>query len=188
MTATEQKPTKRRRAAKRPALTIIEDTREQTPLTDWPETVAVENGTLHTGDYSIKGWENCFTIERKSLADFAGTMLGGYEAHSEKPKKRFNRELERMRHFDCAAVIVTATPEDVLDFRHHCGLDAHGALWNFALSIFATYGIPVFFIWNAALAARWIADLARHYVAVRTKKNFTKADLSAKVLADWAFD
>jgi hypothetical protein len=55
MTATEQKPTKRRRAAKRPALTIIEDTREQTPLTDWPGSVAVENGSLHTGDYSIKG-------------------------------------------------------------------------------------------------------------------------------------
>ena len=92
-----------------------------------------------------------------------------------------------MRHFDLAAVIVTATPEQVLTFRHHCGEDAHGALWHFALSVFATYGVPVFFIGNAANAARWIADLARHYVAVRTKKNFTKADLSAKVLADWAF-
>jgi ERCC4-type nuclease len=173
---------------KKPPLTIIEDTREQTPLTDWPGTVAVENGTLHTGDYSIKGWENCFTIERKSLTDFAGTMMGGYEAHSEKPKKRFNRELERMRHYDLAAVVVTATAEEVLSFHHHCGEDAHGALWGFALSIFATYGVPVFFIGNPALAARWIADLARHYVAVRTKKNFTKADLSAKVLADWAFD
>ena len=95
---------KKTRTKKEP-LTIIEDTREQTPLTEWPEGVAVENGTLHTGDYSVKGWENCFAIERKSLQDLAGTMLGGYEAHSEKPKKRFNRELERMRHFDCAAVV-----------------------------------------------------------------------------------
>ena len=188
MTATEQKPTKRRRAAKRPALTIIEDTREQTPLTDWPATVTVENGTLHTGDYSIKGWENCFTVERKTLEDFAGTMMGGYEAQSEKPKKRFNRELERMRHYDLAAVIVTATADEVLAFRHHCGLDAHGALWGFALSVFATYGVPVFFLNDERTAARWIADLARHYVAVRTKKNFTKADRSAKILADWAFD
>jgi hypothetical protein len=46
----------------------------------------------------------------------------------------------------------------------------------------------VFFLNDEQTAARWIADLARHYVAVRTKKNFTKADLSAKVLADWAFD
>ena len=171
---------------KKPQLTIIEDTREQTPLTAWPDSVAVETGTLHTGDYSIKGWEACFAIERKSLDDFAGTMIAGYEAHSEKPKKRFNRELERMRHYDCAAVIVTATPEEVMNFRHHCGMDAHGALWGFALSVFATYGVPVFFLGDAKTAARWIADLARHYVAVRTKKNFTKADRSLNV-ADWQF-
>ena len=177
----------RKTKRKKEPLTIIEDTREQTPLTDWPEGVAVESGTLHTGDYSIKDWENCFAIERKSLQDFAGTMMAGYESHSEKPKKRFNRELERMRHFDCAAVIVTATPEEVLTFRHHCGEDAHGALWGFAHSVFATYGIPVFFLGTAANAARWIADLARHYVAVRTKKNFTKADRSVRVLADWSF-
>ena len=177
----------RKPKTKKPALTIIEDTREQTPLTDWPESVAVEIGSLHTGDYSIKGWENCFAIERKSLQDFAGTMMGGYEAHSEKPKKRFNRELERMRHYDCAAVIVTATAAEVLDFHHHCGLDAHGALWGFALSVFATYGVPVFFLNDERTAARWIADLARHYVAVRTKKNFSKTDLSAKLVADWSF-
>lgn len=76
----------RKTKAKKSPLTIIEDTREQTPLTAWPEFVAVKNGTLHTGDYSILGWENCFSIERKSLSDFAGTMMGGYEASSEKPK------------------------------------------------------------------------------------------------------
>lgn len=173
---------------KKPALTIIEDTREQTPLTNWPEGVAVEVGTLHTGDYSIKGWETSFAIERKSLQDFAGTMMGGYEAHSEKPKKRFNRMLERMRHYDLAAVIVTATAEEVLSFHHHCGMDAHGALWGFALSIFATYGVPVFFLNDEKTAARWIADLARHYVAVRTKKNFTKTDLSLKMIAEWSFE
>ncbi len=172
---------------KKPPLTIIEDTREQTPLTDWPESVAVESGTLHTGDYSIKGWENCFTIERKSLQDFMGTMFE-YEHDSEKPKKRFNRELERMRHYDLAAVIVTATEEEVAEMTHHCGLPSFGAYWGFSLSIFSNYGIPVFFLGNATFAARWIAELAKHYVKTRTKKNFTKADLSAKMLADWAFD
>ena len=33
------------RKSKKKPLTIIEDTREQTPLTDWPEGVAVEVGT-----------------------------------------------------------------------------------------------------------------------------------------------
>lgn len=177
----------RKTKQKKPPLTIIEDTREQTPLADWPEGIAVERGTLHTGDYSIRGWENCFAVERKSLADFAGTMMGGYEAHSERPKKRFNRELERMRHLDCAAVVVTATAAEALDWCHHCGMDAHGALWGFALSVFATYGVPVFFLGDERTAARWIADLARHYVAVRTRKNFTKEDLSARTVAEWSF-
>lgn len=92
-----------------------------------------------------------------------------------------------MRHFDLAAVLVTASPSEVLEFRHHCGMDAHAALWNFGLSIFATYGVPCFYIGTPELAARWIADLARHYIAVRTKKNFTKADLSVKLLAEWQF-
>lgn len=178
---------KRYNSRRKHELVIIEDTREQTPFTEWPEGVKVENGTLHTGDYSFKGWEKCVAIERKSLADFAGTMLNGYEANTERPKKRFNRELERMRHFDCRAVIVTATPEEVYEFKHHCGEEAHAALWNFALSVFANYATPVFFIKSEAMAARWIVDLARHYITAREKKNFTKADRSIQVLAEWAF-
>lgn len=173
--------------AKKPLVTIIEDTREQTPFTKWPEWVAVESGTCHTGDYTVKGWENCFCIERKSLKDFAGTMLGGYEASSEKPKKRFNRELERMRHYDLKAVVVVASPRELIEFRHNCGMDAHGALWGFATSIFANYGIPVFPIEGEELAARFVADLARHYIVARTKKNFTKEDKSLKAIAEWGF-
>lgn len=173
--------------AKKPLVTIIEDTREQTPFTKWPEWVAVESGTCHTGDYTVKGWENCFCIERKSLKDFAGTMLGGYEASSEKPKKRFNRELERMRHYDLKAVVVVASPRELLEFHHNCGMDAHGALWGFATSIFANYGIPVFPIEGEELAARFVADLARHYIIARTKKNFTKEDKSIKAIAEWGF-
>lgn len=173
------------RTFKRQPLTIVEDTREQTPLTEWPSWVHVERATLHTGDYSILGWEESFTIERKSIADLITTMLTGYEASSERPKRRFNRVLERMRHFDCRAVVVTATPEQVLAARFHCGKPAGAALWGFAMSIFTTYGIPVHFLGSEALAARWIADAARHFVAVRTKKNFSRADLSSREAEKW---
>lgn len=175
------------RRTKKPPLVIIEDTREQTPLTDWPEGTQVENRGLDTGDYSIAGWENCFAIERKSITDLAGTMMGGYEPNTQKPRRRFNNELERMRHFDCAAVIVTATPAELIEFKHNCGMDAHAALWNFCLSIFATYGIPVFPLTDAKTAARWIYDLARHYISVRTKKNRNREDRAKKVADDWKF-
>jgi ERCC4-type nuclease len=159
--------------------TIIEDTREQTPLT-FPEGIAVERDTLSTGDYSIRGYENCFAIERKSITDFAGTMMGGYQADTQKPPLRFNNELARLKHFDLAAVIVTATPEELITFHHNCGADAHGALWNFALSIFATHGIPVFMLTDEPTAAKFVADLARHYIAARTKKNRGNAERRGK--------
>lgn len=181
----ENKP--RARKTKKPDLVIIEDTREQTPLTDWPDGVKIENHGLDTGDYSIKGWENCFTIERKSLADFAGTMLNGYQGNTQKPRLRFNNELERMRHFDLAAVIVTATPFELMTFKHHCGMDAHEALWNFGLSVYATYRIPVFYLGDEQTAAKWISDLARHFVAMRTKKNRSREDRAKQIADEWAF-
>ena len=170
---------KKKTTSKAPAFTIIEDTREQTPLT-FPEGIAVERDTLSTGDYSIRGYENCFAIERKSITDFAGTMMGGYQADTQKPPLRFNNELARLKHFDLAAVIVTATPEELITFHHNCGADAHGALWNFALSIFATHGIPVFMLTDEPTAAKFVADLARHYIAARTKKNRGNAERGGK--------
>lgn len=177
---TPRKPSRRRR--KEP-LTILVDTREQDPLTEWPEGTTTERATLDTGDYSIKGFETSFAIERKSLLDLAGTMLGGYEGNPRKPPRRFNLELERMRHYGLAAIIVTATPAEVITFRHHCGKDAHGALWHFGCAVFATYGIPVFLLSDRTTAAKWIADLAAHYVYARRKKYHSRAERLANIAA-----
>lgn len=78
------------------AITAIIDTREQLPLDLFP--LQMERGTLATGDYSVKGLENCISIERKSLSDLLGCMGNGRE--------RFERELERMRSYEFRAVVV----------------------------------------------------------------------------------
>lgn len=65
---------------------IVIDTREQTPW-GFPPEVAVEIGTLKTGDYALKG-DSAFAIERKSKDDFLGTISTGWG--------RFCRELNRM--------------------------------------------------------------------------------------------
>ena len=55
---------------------------------------------LKTGDYSIEGYEDRITIERKSLEDaYSSTGKG---------RKRLEREFERMRLFDYAAIVVEA--------------------------------------------------------------------------------
>jgi len=67
--------------------TIIVDSREQTPLV-FAHLPFIVSG-LPTGDYSVKGLEDDFTVERKTLSDLYGSLTSGRE--------RFMRELQRMR-------------------------------------------------------------------------------------------
>jgi ERCC4-type nuclease len=53
-----------------------------------PLLVQLEKVSLYTGDYTIKGYEKLLTVERKTLADLFGTVLGG--------RDRFRDEHERM--------------------------------------------------------------------------------------------
>lgn len=96
-------------------LTILCDTREKTPFLfeNLPirgyKSIRSEIATLKTGDYSIKGFEDKFVIERKSVGDLCGTLTGGHE--------RFMREMERMTPFDIKYIIIEGTPIDVIK---HC--------------------------------------------------------------------
>ena len=81
-------------------LVIIRDTREQR---GWnfaciaPPPI-VEVATLRTGDYSLLGYEDQICVERKSHLDACGTFGRG--------RDRWERELERMRSYRFAAVIL----------------------------------------------------------------------------------
>lgn len=89
-------------------LHIIIDTREQSPWAWDPSDATTEVHALTAGDYAlaedcerVKGREALavrFSIERKSLDDFLGTISVGWD--------RFNRELVRMEAFPARVVIV----------------------------------------------------------------------------------
>ena len=89
-------------------LRIVIDTREQQPWS-FGDLAAVSRGALPAGDYAVAG-DFGFAVERKSLDDFAATVVSG--------RARFERELERMREADFPArvIIVEADWMDVL--RH----------------------------------------------------------------------
>ena len=74
---------------------IIVDTREQEPFAFTGETV---EGTLATGDYSVKGLEHLITVERKSLPDLLACV--GRE------RDRFKRELQRLRAYRFRLLVV----------------------------------------------------------------------------------
>lgn len=89
--------------------TIIVDTREQAPyhFCGIPDdrsgqtiVVPITNKALPSGDYSIEGMESRVAIERKSHADFLGSIGAGRE--------RFQREMERLKDYEFAAVVIEA--------------------------------------------------------------------------------
>lgn len=80
-------------------ITIIEDSREQTPLSfEGFRNITVVRHGLKTGDYSIQGYEDTICFERKSVADLVGTLIGGHE--------RFLREMDRMKDFKIKYILV----------------------------------------------------------------------------------
>ncbi len=78
--------------------TIIIDTREQSPFTF--AHMAVEAGTLDTGDYSITGLTDLIAVERKSLPDLL-TCVG-------RERSRFKRELQRLKAYQYRLLVIEA--------------------------------------------------------------------------------
>jgi len=86
---------------------IIIDSREQAAYTFAnikPKPTIIYKG-LSTGDYSLDGYENKITIERKTLADLFGSTGQG--------RDRFEREFERLSSFDYAALVIEAGLGDI---------------------------------------------------------------------------
>ena len=57
---------------------------------------------LKTGDYSLLGYEDFVTVERKSLLD----------AYSSVTKENFYKEMVRLSRFRCAALIIEANVDE----------------------------------------------------------------------------
>ena len=106
--------------------TVVIDTRKQAPFSFQkiradsdqkfrPLVIPAIVQTLKTGDYSILGLEDWVTVERKSHDDLYGTLINGIE--------RFEQELERMRKFAHAAIVVETDWLGILKAPEFSGVD-----------------------------------------------------------------
>jgi ERCC4-type nuclease len=129
---------------------ILVDSREQAPLPVGRYLPTLTAG-LQTGDYSLLGFEHDFAVERKSIADLTGSLVGVN-------RERFERELHRLRGFRFKRLLVVGDPEDIQKHRYRSKIPPK--------SVFATlaayemrFDLPV--IWQpgeleaARLVARW---------------------------------
>lgn len=100
---------------------ILIDTREQAPYAFQEYDVAPETTALPVGDYSLPGFEDRVSIERKSLDDLVGCLMGDN-------RDRLERELARGRHYDFFAVVIEASFSHVAQGRFKSEMKAHSAL------------------------------------------------------------
>lgn len=58
------------------------------------------------GDYSIEGFVGRVHVERKSMEDAHGTLLGWPDTDGKSRRERFEQELANLANCECAAVVV----------------------------------------------------------------------------------
>jgi ERCC4-type nuclease len=115
---------------------LIADTREQAPYSFSGYQVEVVRAALPSGDYSLVGFETRAAIERKTLDDLVGCLTRGRE--------RFERELVRLRPYECKAVVVEASWQDIARGRFRSKMEPHAALQSI-LTFQVRHGVPFTF-------------------------------------------
>ena len=137
--------------------TIQIDTREQhpAPLSGFP----VEVVGLPVGDYGVRGfsdWDRpAFIIERKSLADLIASLTRG--------RARFMREVEKMRAFGFAALVIEAERRQVSLGQYRSQATPQSILASLdAIAVRA--GVHVYWAGSPEGCARQIEGLVRQFV------------------------
>lgn len=128
-------------------VTVVIDSREQTPLDVAPLNSC--RGTLATGDYSIVGLEHMVAIERKSLSDLVGCI--GRE------RERFEKEMQRILAHPVRALVVEAEWSQI-ELKQYMGTVHPNAVMG-SLMGWIAQGIPVIMIGDHARAAKWVSRM-----------------------------
>ena len=145
-----------------PLPVVLVDTREKRPLV-FSHLDAVPC-TLQTGDYSIKGYETDFAVERKSIPDLVRSLTHDRE--------RFEKELQRLvgigsRGF-CRLLIVGTKCE----LLHELSMrkTTQNAIIG-SLAAIDSDGVPVVWVPKPKKAAEWLESCAVYFYNRKRKQH-----------------
>lgn len=144
-------------SARVPLLPVIGvDCREQNPFVF--KHLVSEQMTLQTGDYTIRGFESSFMVERK-----ADDMLQSLTTE----RKRFDRELERAKGFEFSRLLWVCS-EERLDYLLHRSKISPASLWGSLAAIDARV-MPVVRVDTPEQAAELVEGWAVYFWAGKVK-------------------
>jgi ERCC4-type nuclease len=138
--------------ATQPRPVLIIDSREQCALPlEFPFIV----GTLQSGDYSIRGCENLFAVERKSVADLVSCTVG-------EARERFTRELHRLRGFAFKRLLLIGVPAEVTQHRYRSSVSPQSVMGSLA-AWEIRFDCPVVWCPDPESAARLVESWASYF-------------------------
>ncbi len=129
------------------------DTREQEPLAF--ERLASVRGTLRTGDYSVAGLQDLFSIERRTVSDLVGCCMG-------ENRERFERELHRLRGYRFKRLLVVGSEAEILEGHYHSNIKPQAVLAT-VCAFEMRYDLPVVFVPTAQAGARLVERWAFYF-------------------------
>lgn len=151
-------------------VTAIRDTREKADISLDP--LMVMQGTLTTGDFSVKGLEHVVAIERKSLQDLI--MCVGKE------RDRFEREIQRLLAYTSRALVIETTWETI-ELKRYLGEVHPNAVIGSLLS-WSDRGLPIHLVGSNERAGRYISRLL--FTAARRRWAESHGFVSAMISVD----
>ena len=144
---------------------IIVDTREQNPFAfqgSRYDGVEVEFGTLGTGDYLLEDLTDRVAVERKSLDDLIGCLMGSN-------RERFERELQRATEFELFRVVVEASWSALVRGEYQSKMKPHSACQS-VIALSQRYNVPFDFAWSRVGAEYLCWSFLRHYLENERKR------------------
>lgn len=137
---------------------VLIDSREQKPLPF--ERLKTQVGTLVVGDYSVRGLESLFSVERKTVDDLAN-CCGGAD------RDRVERELAKLRGYRFRRLLVIGNEQDVFRSKYYSGIAPKAVLATLA-AWEVRFDLPVVFSPTPVLAGRlvetWVYWFAREII------------------------
>ena len=134
-------------------LIILVDTREQLPIFTGYNQHVIQ--TLKNGDYSIKGFEHLFAIERKKQGDLWTYCSSEMERKTKPKMQRFN---EIVRSGGFVGLAIEATEADLFGgypwAKKYEPEVVRGAITSFEVD----YGVNVYYNRDRQAIERWILD------------------------------
>ena len=149
---------------------IAIDRREQLPL-EFHELPTVRK-TLTTGDYSIVGAEQLFTVERKSLDDLAASCVNSR-------REIFERELLRLRGYRFRRLLIIATEADIRAHKYRSNMTPN-ALLGSVNTFEVRYDVPLVWEPDVKAAARRIEQWAIRFAREVITDSFRISDAAKK--------